>query len=59
MSVLSLWFTLLWANFLGPGHEGNMNSLSLSKKKTKKKKKNLSCFILPFTGLNNQNFAML
>ena len=30
MAVLSLWFMLLWANLLGPGHEGNSLSLFLS-----------------------------
>ena len=55
MAVLSLWFTLLWANLLGPGHEGKTNSLFLSLSQ----QNNLYCFILSITGLNNKNFAML
>ena len=56
MAVLSLWFMLLWANLLGPGHEGNSLSLSLPFSLSLSTKQS---FILSITGLNNKNFAML
>ena len=57
MAVLSLWFMLLWANLLGPGHEGNSLSLFLSFSLSLSLSTKQS-FILSITGLNNKNFAM-
>ena len=48
---------MLLVNLVGPGHEGKMISLSLSLSLSLNKTTCL--YILPFTGLNNINFAML